>query len=193
NGRTVDGEAFTAGGANAHFDRPFAASQDWSATDGLRFWYYGRGAGDVVTVELRDNRAPDPGPAGWKLVWSDEFSGAAGLAPDASHWSHEVGDGTAQGIPGWGNNELEYYTDSTQNAALDGQGHLAITAAAASGLTCYYGPCQYTSARLISQYKVEVAHGRIEARLRVPGGAGLWPAFWSLGTDIGDVGWPQSG
>ncbi|NIQ97107.1 MAG: glycoside hydrolase family 16 protein, partial [Desulfuromonadales bacterium] len=73
-------------------------------------------------------------------------------------------------------------------------GNLVITAREADGsLICYYGPCEYTSARLISWYKAEFAYGRIEARLRVPFGEGLWPAFWSLGTDIGEVGWPQTG
>jgi hypothetical protein len=89
---------------------------------------------------------------------------------------------------------LEYYTDSAENAATDGEGNLVITAKEADGsLTCYYGPCEYTSARLISWHKAEFAHGRIEARLQVPFGPGLWPAFWALGTDIGEVGWPQSG
>ncbi len=194
NGRLRDGRAFTAGGADARAAHPFAASQDWSLAEGLTFKYLGQATGKTLAIELRDNRAPDPGPAGWRLVWSDEFSGAAGRPPNPAIWTHDVGDGTANGIPGWGNNEREYYTDRTANAALDGQGHLAITARLADGsLACYYGPCQYTSARLTSQGKAEFAHGRIEARMKVPAGAGLWPAFWSLGTNIGDVGWPTSG
>jgi beta-glucanase (GH16 family) len=194
NGRTYDGRSFTAGGAGARFAHPFAASQDWSTAEGLSLLYHGGNTGDTIGVELLDNRAPDPGPSGWKLVWSDEFNGAAGQPPDAGHWSHETGDGTANGIPGWGNNELESYTDSTANASTDGAGHLAITTRKADGsLSCYYGPCQYTSARLVSRDKAEFAHGRIEARLRVPKGAGLWPAFWSLGSNVGQVGWPQSG
>ncbi len=194
NGRTWDGRWFTAGGSGARFDRPFAASSDWSLADGLKFWFNGRGSGDTIKVQLRDNRAPDPGPAGWRLVWHEEFSGPAGQPPDPSRWSAEVGDGTAQGIPGWGNNEREYYTDRPQNAALDGQGHLVITAARADGsMSCYYGPCEFTSARLKTQDKVEIGHGRIEARIKVPAGAGLWPAFWALGSDLGQVGWPASG
>jgi beta-glucanase (GH16 family) len=98
------------------------------------------------------------------------------------------------GIPGWGNDELQYYTDSTDNAATDGQGNLIITVKEADGsLTCYYGPCEYTSARLISWHKAEFAYGRIEARMQVAFGDGLWPAFWSLGTDIDVVNWPQTG
>ena len=194
NGRTYDGRWFTAGGAEAYVVRPFAASEDWSATDGLRFWYYGRNTGDTLALQLRDNRAPDPGPSGWRLVWKDEFGGPAGRPPDPEHWTHEIGDGTAQGIPGWGNNELEYYTSDLANAQTDGRGHLAITAAKADGsLSCYYGACQYTSARLISRDKVEVGPGRIDVRVKVPAGAGLWPAFWALGSNIGEVGWPASG
>ncbi|MCA9955291.1 MAG: family 16 glycosylhydrolase, partial [Anaerolineales bacterium] len=80
------------------------------------------------------------------------------------------------------------------NAATDGVGNLVITAREAEGLTCYYGPCEYTSARLLSANKVEVAYGRIESRIQVPDGEdGLWPAFWSLGTDINEVDWPQTG
>ena len=109
-------------------------------------------------------------------------------------WGREVGDGTANGIPGWGNSELEYYTDGTDNAATDGQGNLVITVKEADGsLMCYYGPCEYTSARLLTKNRFEVAYGRVEARIKVPDGAGLWPAFWMLGTDIDQVNWPQTG
>ncbi|MEJ2748695.1 MAG: carbohydrate binding domain-containing protein, partial [Anaerolineae bacterium] len=181
--------------APAAFGRDFALGQDWSLTDGLSFMDYGQGTGDPITLELLDNRAPDPGPAGWSLVWSDEFNDPAGTPPNPAYWGYEIGDGTVNGIPGWGNAELEYYTDSTDNAATDGQGNLVITAREADGsLECYYGPCEYTSARLLSAKKVEVAYGRIESRILVPdGAAGLWPAFWSLGTDINEVDWPQTG
>ncbi len=109
-------------------------------------------------------------------------------------WNHEIGDGTANNIPGWGNNELQYYTADPANAALDGQGRLVITARAADGaLPCYYGPCRYTSARLTTLGKREVGFGRVEARVRLPRGAGLWPAFWSMGTDLPQVGWPRTG
>jgi beta-glucanase (GH16 family) len=182
------------GGHDFRIARPFAASRDWSVADGMRFWYFGRNTGQPVALELRDNRAPDPGPAGWELVWQDEFDGGAGQPVDSSRWSPEIGDGTAQGIPGWGNNEREYYTGSPDNASLDGAGHLLISVRQADGsLSCYYGPCEYTSARLVTRDKVEIGHGRIEARIKVPSGAGLWPAFWALGSNIGEVGWPASG
>ena len=79
--------------------------------------------------------------------------------------------------------------------ALDGNGNLVITTrdASNSGLNCYYGPCKYTSARLLTQHKLEFGYGRVESRIKVPAGSGLWPAFWSLGNDIGQVGWPQTG
>jgi beta-glucanase (GH16 family) len=182
------------GGRAVQVARPYVASSDWSLADGLRFWYYGRGAGGWLALELRDNRAPDPGPAGWQLAWQEEFSGPAGQPVNPARWSPEIGDGTAQGIPGWGNNEREYYTGSPANASLDGQGRLLISVRQADGsLSCYYGPCEYTSARLVSRDKVEIGHGRIEARIKVPAGAGLWPAFWALGSNIGQVGWPGSG
>jgi beta-glucanase (GH16 family) len=191
NGWTFDGQPIT---AQARFGREFALGRDWSLSDGLRFWYYGQNTGDTITVELLDNRAPDPGPSGWSLVWSDEFDDPAGTPPSPSNWTPEIGDGTINANPGWGNGELEYYTDSIENAATDGLGNLVITAEEFEGsLDCYYGPCEYTSARLISWHKAEFAYGRIEARLQVPYGQGLWPAFWTLGTDIGEVGWPQSG
>ncbi len=195
NGRTFDGQPFTARGTEVQFGRDFALGEDWSLTDGLTFYYYGQGTGDTVTLELLDNRAPDPGPSGWSMVWSDEFNDPAGTPPNSANWGYEIGDGTVNGIPGWGNDELQYYTDSTDNAATDGNGNLVISAQEADGsLTCFYGPCEYTSARLISWHKAEFAYGRIESRIQVPDGeAGLWPAFWSLGTDIDLVGWPQTG
>jgi beta-glucanase (GH16 family) len=134
---------------------------------------------------------------GWTLVWHDEFDSAAGTLPDAAIWTPEIGDGSAQGIPGWGNREREYYTDSADNVATDGDGNLVITVREvdenSTKLTCYYGPCKYTSARLTTWDKAEVAYGRVEARIKTPIGQGIWPAFWMLGTNLDEVGWPQCG
>ena len=129
-----------------------------------------------------------PRPTG-ALVWADDFDGPAGSAPDPSKWGHETGGG------GFGNDELEYYTDSTSNAALDGDGNLVITARRESsdGYRCWYGSCQYTSARLNTAGKFTQQYGRIEARIKLPRGQGIWPAFWALGSNIGRVGWPASG
>ncbi|MEU4105076.1 family 16 glycosylhydrolase [Streptomyces tanashiensis] len=122
-------------------------------------------------------------------TWSDEFDGASGRAPDAAKWTLETGGS------GFGNHELQYYTQSTSNAALDGQGHLVITAKknTDTGLSCWYGPCQYTSARLNTARTFTQAYGRFEARIKIPRGQGIWPAFWMLGNDLGTVGWPNSG
>ncbi len=192
-GETADGQPIIAGG-DASFGRDFPIGQDWTRGEALSFWFHGTDSGDAITLQLKDNRAPDPGPSGWNMVWSDEFDDPAGTPPNPANWTHEIGDGTINENPGWGNSELQYYTDSTDNSATDGTGNLVITTKENDeALECYYGPCEYTSARLISQYKAEFAYGRIESRLSVPQGDGLWPAFWSLGTDIPEVGWPQSG
>jgi beta-glucanase (GH16 family) len=176
------------------FSRTFPVGQDWSDVPGLSFWYYGRNSNKDIGISLDNNQAAVGTPSGWKLVWSDEFNSRAGTAPNASVWGREVGDGTVNGIPGWGNSELEYYTDGTNNVATDGSGNLNMVAKKADGsLLCYYGPCEYTSARLLTKNRFEVAYGRIEARIKVPQGAGLWPAFWMLGTDIDQVNWPQTG
>src|SRR6266545_1291876 len=134
--------------------------------------------------------APRPAAVGAAaLTWSDDFDGPAGSAPDPSRWRHDIGGG------GWGNQELEYYTNSTRNAALDGNGQLVITARRENpaGFGCWYGSCQYTSARLLTAGTFSQQYGRFEARIKIPRGQGMWPAFWMLGTNIGSVGWPSSG
>ena len=123
------------------------------------------------------------------LTFSDEFNGPAGAAPDAGKWRHDIGGS------GWGNNELQYYTNRTDNVALDGAGHLALTARRGNpaGYGCWYGSCQYTSGKLTTAATFTQAYGRFEARMKLPRGQGMWPAFWMLGNDIGSVGWPASG
>ncbi|HEY0738464.1 MAG TPA: family 16 glycosylhydrolase [Herpetosiphonaceae bacterium] len=194
--RVLSAKSASSPRSSFQFGREFAAPEDWSDASGLSFWYYGRNTGRNINVQLLDNAAADPGSSQWKLAWSDEFNERAGTPPKADNWSHEIGDGTAHGNLGWGNSELEYYTNSPENAATDGQGNLAITVKKldeSSNLRCYYGPCQYTSARLISKNKAEFAYGRIESRIKVARGAGIWPAFWALGADIDRVNWPQTG
>lgn len=193
-GQTLDGEPLVVGDAGGSLNRDFAAPKDWTQGEALSFWLYGNGSGESINVEIKDNRAPDPGPEGWSLVWSEEFNEPAGTPPNPDIWSYEIGDGSINGIPGWGNDELQYYTDELENAATDGQGNMVLTVREADGtLDCYYGPCDYTSARLITKNKAEFAYGRIESRILVPEGVGIWPAFWSLGTDIDVVNWPQTG
>ena len=124
----------------------------------------------------------DAGLPGRTLLWHDEFEGAAGAAPDATYWSYDTG-GT-----GWGNQELEFYTSRPSNVALDGEGHLAIVARAES----YMGKA-YTSGRINTLQHYTHAFGRFEARMQVPAGQGLWPAFWMLGNDYAASGWPACG
>ncbi len=119
-----------------------------------------------------------------ELVWSDEFDGAEGSQPSSQYWTMEIGTGT----DGWGNQELQYYTDRSKNVALDGSGHLVIQAHQES-----FGGMPFTSARLKTQGKITKRFGRIEARIQNPYGPGIWPAFWMLGQNIDEVGWPQSG
>ncbi|HEX8474504.1 MAG TPA: glycoside hydrolase family 16 protein [Pyrinomonadaceae bacterium] len=126
----------------------------------------------------------------WRLSWSDEFNGAKGTRIDMRKWTAEISGS------GWGNKELEYYTDETKNASMDGRGSLVIKAVRETlgqEFKCWYGACQYTSARLVTKNKFAQAYGRFEARLRLPQGQGIWPAFWLLGADIGTVGWPACG
>ncbi|HET6145961.1 MAG TPA: glycoside hydrolase family 16 protein [Polyangia bacterium] len=122
------------------------------------------------------------GAPAMSLSFADEFDGAAGTRPDVTRWVNDVGGN------GWGNNELQYYTNSTRNAALDGAGHLALTAIAES-----MGGRAYTSARIKTQGLFEQAFGRFEARLQLPSGRGLWPAFWLLGNNVITSGWPACG
>jgi beta-glucanase (GH16 family) len=119
-------------------------------------------------------------------IWEDNFDGPAGQAPNSSKWRYDIGGS------GWGNNEREYYTNSTSNSSLDGAGNLVITARRESGgQQCWYGTCQYTSARLLTAATFTQAYGRFEARMQIPRGQGLWPAFWMLGD--GNAGWPNNG
>ncbi len=137
---------------------------------------------------------PTPSKTTWVQVWSDEFDGPAGASIDNTKWSYETTDGCQQGICGWGNNEREYYSSASENVSLNGQGQLMIVARrAATGLTCYYGPCLYTSAKITTRGKVLAQPGRVEARIKLPAGQGLWPAFWMLGHDFPTTAWPACG
>jgi beta-glucanase (GH16 family) len=115
------------------------------------------------------------------LVWSDEFDTPG--APDPSKWGFDIGTGSG----GWGNNELEYYTNRSSNAIVQ-NGMLMITAVKEN----YLGSA-YTSARLLSQNKFSCKYGRIEVRAKIPPGVGTWPAIWMLGSNISTAGWPACG
>jgi beta-glucanase (GH16 family) len=122
----------------------------------------------------------------WSIVWSDEFDGPDGTRPDTTRWVHDLGGG------GWGNQELQTYTDRAENAVVR-DGALVITVRA-ERVTGRDGIARdYTSARLTTRGRFAQTHGRFEARIQVPRGQGLWPAFWLLGADIDSVGWPACG
>jgi beta-glucanase (GH16 family) len=121
-------------------------------------------------------------PGQWTVVWQDEFEGPVGSPPDPKRWKHQIGEDM------WGNKELEYYTDSANNSALDGDGHLLITALQEAA-----GSKMYTSARLTTNGLFTRLYGRFEARMRLARGRGLWPAFWMMGDDFDQIGWPTAG
>lgn len=145
------------------------------------------GSAAVGTAQADASAAATPAVAAVS-TFSDTFDGPAGAAVDSGKWQLETGDNV-------NNHERQYYTSGTKNAALDGQGHLVITAKRENpaNYQCWYGTCQYTSARLNTSGKFSAQYGHVEARMKIPRGQGMWPAFWMLGTDIGQVGWPNSG
>lgn len=135
------------------------------------------GAG--LTVASRSDKAEAA------VAWNEDFNGAAGAGVDTSKWNFDTGGS------GFGNQELQYYTSGTSNVAMDGQGHLVITARKGSGghNDCWNGACQFTSGRIQTSGKFTQQYGHVEARIQVPNGSGLWPAFWMLGGGN----WPGDG
>jgi len=130
--------------------------------------------------------APASPPIKWHLVWNDEFNGGNGSAPDKSKWVIETGGN------GWGNNELEYYTNRVDNVQMR-DGNLVITARR-EGYSDSDGVFRgYTSARIKTLGKFAQRYGRFEARIQIPRGQGLWPAFWMMGDDISKSSWPACG
>lgn len=136
---------------------------------------------DNPTLTVFDNNEVSPDDT-LTLVWSDEFDDAS---LDPQSWFFETGDGSEYGIPGWGNNELQYYLPD--NAQLEG-GLLKIEARKE-----LIGAFAYTSARINTRDRFAIRYGRIEARMRLPGGQGLWPAFWLLAQDSPYGTWAASG
>jgi beta-glucanase (GH16 family) len=119
------------------------------------------------------------------LVMQDEFTTEG--VPDGTIWGYDLGTGNSDTGAGWGNNELQYYTNRAENVKVE-NGYLLVTAKKES-----YNGSSYTSARLTTKGLFDQAYGRFEARIRVPYGQGMWPAFWLLGANIDEVGWPQCG
>lgn len=144
--------------------------------------------GVISTAFAQEQSTPEPTPEieptaivvpeGWNLIWHDEFDGDT---IDTANWTYDLGAG------GWGNGEAEHYTNRPENARLE-DGMLVIEARQEQ-----YRGSYYTSARLKTQGLQEFQYGRIEAHLKVPAGRGLWPAFWMLGSNFEEVGWPDCG
>ena len=137
-----------------------------------------RGTGRDLSPQAAESR--------WTLVWSDEFNGPDGSRPDAAKWKFEVGGN------GWGNQELQYYTTRPENSFIRG-GNLVIQTLQENFAGTDRVARNYTSARMTTQGLFEQAYGRFEARVKIPRGQGIWPAFWLLGNDFGKVGWPACG
>lgn len=152
----------------------------------------GRSISYTITIQDDDEMAeilsdedgfytPEEYPS-MSLKWSDEFIGDQLNSDD---WTYEIGNGCNQDLCGWGNNELEEYTDELSNSNLE-NGRLTITARKEDD-------GGYTSARIKTEDKVELQYGRIDVRAKLPKGQGIWPAIWMLGANIDQVGWPASG
>ncbi len=117
---------------------------------------------------------------GWKLAWKDEFDGNE---INSNWWTHEIGNGNN----GWGNNELQYYTDASENSRVE-NGNLIIEARNDS-----WNGHEFTSARMVTKEKESFGYSRIDIRAKLPFGQGIWPALWMLGDNIDQVGWPACG
>ncbi len=134
-------------------------------------------------IEVVANNNP-----GRSLVWADEFNSV-----NTANWTFETGGG------GWGNNERQYYTNGNNAfVQFDNQAGSNVLVLEArrdnpANYNCWYGRCEYTSTRMITRDKKTFRYGRIEARLKLPQTQGIWPAFWMLGNNLGQVGWPNSG
>lgn len=156
----------------------------WTVNDSLVMdWLLAKGIDFVTTNEpaiALEREQKSPSNQGWKLAWSDEFFNE-GL-PDSANWSYNTGG------HGWGNNELEYYTKEGSGNAFVRDGMLHIVAKKEQK-----EKNSYTSARLVTAKKHSWKYGRIEARLQLPKGVGLWPAFWMLGGNINEADWPKCG
>jgi len=132
------------------------------------------------------------------LLWSDEFNGSAGAAPDSSNWTADSTDGCPAPWMncGWGNAEKEYYLPGQISTDGSADGLLNIVATRQTNATnynCYYGRCEWLSGKMSTYGKVAFTYGYMEARIKVPAGTGTWPAFWMLGTNINTVPWPGCG
>ncbi len=183
---------FTAAPVAPHAEnRPHAKVRQDTAWDRLRASIGMFAAATVLVACSGGNEDPAEGrnqptvpltPKGWNLVWSDEFSGSA---LDAAKWNIQTGDGTAEGIPGWGNNELQSYQPANVSVV---DGNLIITARQENA-----DGREYTSGRINTDGKLDIKYGRIEASIHAAAGQGMWSAFWMLPTDSSYGTWAAGG
>ena len=130
----------------------------------------------------------------YSQIWSEEFNGPNGSPADPTIWSPQNGDGVAFGTRGWGNNERQWYDDKISSTDGNGSYVIKATTTGANAINCYYkAPCEWLSTKLVTKDKVGFKYGRIEARIKGPIGKGTWGAFWLLGADIDERGWPGCG
>jgi beta-glucanase (GH16 family) len=139
----------------------------------------GGGGGDTLPDFVPITQAPKTYTFDTNVAWADEFN--TNGAPDPAKWQYDTGGG------GWGNNELEYYTNTTNNAIVT-DGVLSIIARKES-----MGGMNYTSARMASKFSSDMLYGRIEIKAKLPAGRGNWPAIWMLPNDYAYGSWPNSG
>jgi beta-glucanase (GH16 family) len=148
--------------------------------------------GYAPATSLSAGFVPGDQPKVYKLLWSDEFDTAAQTTPAKEYWVPQDGDGTAYNLPGWGNNEEQFYR-SSQSAIKDGVLTINATRTGASAEKCYYGACQWLSSKFVTKDKLGFQYGRMEARVKSSTGEGVWPAFWLLGANIDTRSWPGCG
>jgi len=148
----------------------------------------GGGGSNASNQDVSEDEVPElmsiDSSGNYRLHWSDEFNGTS---LDATNWEAEIGYGSN----GWGNDESQRYTDSADNLKVE-DGNLVITARCSNGI-CGKRDGSITSARIITKDKYEFQYGKVEARIKVPSGRSTWPAFWMLGANFPDTGWPASG
>jgi len=147
-------------------------------------------------VSLSVTPAATATPPKVRTLWNQHFNGKAGSKVDPKFWSYDLGNGM-----GWGNLEQQYYTNKTANIAMDGKGKLIINAIKLNPddpkdqyITNWCGDCRFSSAKIVTRGKLGFKYGTISARMKLPEGVGMWPAFWMLGVPRKTCdGWPSCG
>lgn len=179
--------SFKATATNAvSYEYDFGNGQYQTSTTGSVTYKYTASGTYTVTVKAKSSTGKTISAStnvtitvALSLIWSDEFNTAG--APDPSKWGYDIGAG------GWGNSELQYYTNRTDNVLVS-NGTLKIIAKKEA-----YSGSNYTSARLLSKGKFSFQYGKVEVSAKLPAGAGSWPAIWMLGDNFATAGWPTCG